>query len=79
LQTRIRNIFGSWIHIQISNREKSWTRIRIKFKILKIYRHKIEPWRAVDAHNGGLEAQNEALVRVVDSYLFEEKLDPDPH
>jgi hypothetical protein len=39
---------------------------------------------AVDAQNGGLEAQNGVLVKafrpaVVDSHPFEETLDPDPH
>jgi hypothetical protein len=30
----------------------------IKMKIEKLYRLQMEPWRVVDAHNGGLEAQN---------------------
>ncbi len=39
---------------------------------------------AVDAQNGGLEAQNGSLARVnrpvvVDFHPFEEMLDPDPH
>jgi hypothetical protein len=34
---------------------KSWIRIQIRIKV------RIEPWRAVDAHNGGLEAQNKAM------------------
>jgi hypothetical protein len=33
--------------------------IHIKFKIQKLYRFKREPLRAVDAQNGGLEAQKE--------------------
>ncbi len=49
----IRNTFGSWIRIRIN-------RIRIHIKA-KIQRLKIEPWRAVDAHNGGLEDENRAL------------------
>jgi hypothetical protein len=51
------------IQIQISIRVKSCIRIRIgtKVKVQKLKRLKIELWRAVDAHNGGLEAQNEAL------------------
>jgi hypothetical protein len=43
LRIRIRTIFGSWI------------RNCIKVKIQKLYSHRIEPERAVDAHNGGLE------------------------
>ncbi len=40
--------FVSWIRIQIRN----------KVKIQELHRQKMEPWRAVDAHNGGEEAQN---------------------
>jgi hypothetical protein len=43
-------IFESWIRI----------RIRTKVKLKKLKRPKIEPLRAVDAHNGGLEAQTGA-------------------
>jgi hypothetical protein len=32
----------------------------MKVKIQKLYRLKTEPWRYEDAHNRGLEAQNEA-------------------
>jgi hypothetical protein len=45
----------------------------------------MEPWRAVDAHHGGPEAQKGVLKGlycrqvVADSYQFEEKLGPDPH
>jgi hypothetical protein len=51
------------IQIQISIRVKSCIRIRIgtKVKIQKLKRLEIELWRAVDAHNGCLKAQNEAL------------------
>jgi hypothetical protein len=52
-------VFGSWIHIRIG--VKSWIRIRIKVKIQELLRLKKEPWRAVDAQNGGAEAQNGAL------------------
>ncbi len=69
--------------IRIGIRVKSWIRIRIKSEIQKLYRPKIEPWRAVDAHNGGLEAQYEALEIyrsvVTDSDHFEEELDQDPY
>jgi hypothetical protein len=43
--------------------KKSWIRIRIRIKdrIQKLKRLKIEPWRAVDAHKRGLEARNGAL------------------
>ncbi len=66
----------------------SWIRIRIKLKF------KREPWRAVGAHNGVLEAQIGALEPwrvyrpvIADSHHLEEdsdpdlgqKLDPDPH
>jgi hypothetical protein len=42
---------------------KSWIRIRIgmKVKVQKLSRYRIEPWRAVYAHNGDLEAQNGEL------------------
>jgi hypothetical protein len=36
-------------------------RIRIKGKIQDFSRIKMEPWRAVDAHNGCVEAQNRGL------------------
>ncbi len=51
--------FGSWIRIRM--RVKGWIRIRIKVKIEKLERLRIEPWRVVDAHNRGLEAQIGAL------------------
>jgi hypothetical protein len=39
---------------------------------------KMEPWRAVNVHNGGLKAQNEAYKPVVaDSRHFEEGQDLD--
>jgi hypothetical protein len=33
---------------------KSWIRIRIKVKIQELSRLNMEPWRAVDAQNGGV-------------------------
>ena len=36
-------------------------RIRIKVNIHELNRHKMEPWRAVDANNGGVDAQNGAV------------------
>jgi hypothetical protein len=42
----------------------------------------MEPWRALDTHNGGLEAQMEAwrVCRpVVAEHHFYEEQDPDPH
>ncbi len=57
----------------------------MEVKIQKSWRLKIEPWRAVDAHSGDLEARNKTLgvcrPVVADSHHFEEKLaqDPDPH
>jgi hypothetical protein len=59
-----------WIHIKV----KCWIRIR------KIQKLKIKPLRAVDAHNGCMEAQNGALEgtktsgRIADSHHFEEEL-----
>ncbi len=45
---------------------KRWIWFRIKVKV--------EPWRAVDAYNGGLKAQYEAYRPVVaDSRHFEEE------
>ncbi len=42
----------------------------------------MEPFRAVDAHNGVLKAQNEALEGcrsvIEDSHHFDKKQDPDP-
>ncbi len=42
-----------------------WIRIRVKSRIRigqiqKMWMLRIEPWRAVDASNGGLQAQNGA-------------------
>jgi hypothetical protein len=54
------HIFGSWM-IRIRITVKSYIRIRIKVKIQKRWRLKIEPWRTVDALNGGLKAQTGAL------------------
>jgi hypothetical protein len=59
LRIRIRIIHGSGIRIRI--RVKSWIRIRNKVKIQKLLRLIIQPWRAVDAHNRGLETLNGAL------------------
>ncbi len=46
----------------------------------------MELWRAMDAHNGGFEAQNGALDLwsvcrpiISDLHLFDKKQDPDPH
>ncbi len=88
LRILIRSIIGRWIRIRI--RVKS--RIRIKVTIHKLYRLKTEPWRADDARNGGLEAQNgpwrvytlkiscRRFPRKVSpgSALENEKLGPDP-
>jgi hypothetical protein len=48
------HFFGSWIGIRI-------------VKIQKLERLKIEPWRAVDTHNGA------------DFHLFDEEQHPNPH
>jgi hypothetical protein len=42
----------------------------------------MEPWRAVDAHNGDLKWSprgSEDYQLVVDSHHFDEEQDPDPH
>ncbi len=49
--------FGRWIRIRV--KVKSCIRIRIKVK--KLQKLKLEPWRPVNAHNEGLEAQNEVM------------------
>jgi hypothetical protein len=52
---------GSKIYISV----KSWIRNRIHIEVktrdLERLRLKMEPWRAVNAHNGGVEAHNSAL------------------
>jgi hypothetical protein len=52
------------LRIRICIRVKSCIRIRIRVKILELYMLKIEPWSAVDSHNGGLYAQTGALIRI---------------
>ncbi len=58
---RIRIIFGRQIWIRIRIRVKSRIRIRIKIEIQELQRLKMELLRAMDAHNGGVEAQNGPL------------------
>jgi hypothetical protein len=41
------------LRIRIRMRVKSRIRIRIEVRIQKLWRLRIEPWRAEDAHNGG--------------------------
>jgi hypothetical protein len=59
------------------------TQIRNKIKMPKLLRLKMEPWRAVDAQNEGVEAQNRGLDGLYASgrrYLDEtQEQDPDPH
>jgi hypothetical protein len=76
--------FGSWIRIRIRVRAKSWIRIHIKVLIQELYRLEVESsWRAVDAHNGGMEAENEPwrVCRsvVADSCHLNEEQDTDSH
>jgi hypothetical protein len=56
---------------------KSLIRIRIQDKIKKL-----KNYGDLDAHNGGLEAQNEPRrayrPEVIDSHHFDEEQDPDP-
>jgi hypothetical protein len=63
----IRIIFENLIRIRI--RIKGWMRIRIKVKIQKQHGFKIEPWRAMYAHNGDLEAENGSLEDLLISGL----------
>jgi hypothetical protein len=59
-----------------------WIRIRIKVKIPKLWRLKIELWRAVDAHMGGVSVnhftwkQEQAVMWI--RILFCSVLDPNP-
>jgi hypothetical protein len=56
--------------------------LSMKVKTQKLYRLIIKPWRAVDAHNGGMEALNGALEGLYTSghrsHHFDEEQDPDP-
>jgi hypothetical protein len=62
-----RIIFGSKIRINIRVKSririkvKSRIRIRIKVEIQELWRLTMEPGRAVEAHNGGVKAQNGAV------------------
>jgi hypothetical protein len=62
---------------------KSQIRIRIKVKILEPERLKMEPGRAVDAHNGGVKFKMEAWrvcrLLVADSHHFDEGQDPNSY
>jgi hypothetical protein len=57
--------------------------LSMKVKTQKLYRHIIKLWRAVDAHNGGMEARNGALEGLYTSghrsHHFDEEQDPDLH
>jgi hypothetical protein len=82
----IRIILGSWIRISI--RAKSWIRVLIQVNIQELYRLKMEPWRAVDAHNrggrgwkwspGGSAYQYSHIRITVDPDLHRSE-NPDPH
>jgi hypothetical protein len=66
-----------WINIKVTSRIririKVASRIRIRIRVMQICitgysdvnivykRLKLEPWRALDAHSGGVEAQNGVL------------------
>ncbi len=55
-------------------------RIRIKAKIQGLWRLRMEPWRAIYAHNRGVEDHKVEPVRVVaDSHHFDKESVPDPH
>jgi hypothetical protein len=60
LQLRVPKVAGpritSVLPIRIRIRVKNLFRICIKIKIQELSWLKIEPWRAVDAQNGGLES-----------------------
>jgi hypothetical protein len=51
------NMIGLIPGLWICNRGKTWIWIHIKVK----YRPKMEPWKAVDAHNGGVDVEDGAL------------------
>jgi hypothetical protein len=59
-------------------------RIRYKVKLQELWRFKMEPWRAVDAHNGGalmLKFEPSRICRpeVAYSHHFDkENMGPDP-
>ncbi len=76
MRIRIRFIFGSLIRIRV----KSWIQIRIKNRIQQLERQNMELWRAVYAHNGGVEASNElwrvCRPSIAEWHHFNEKLDP---
>jgi hypothetical protein len=71
---RIRNIFGSQIWIRIRIRVKNRIQIRITVEIQELWRLNMEPWRAVDAHNGGVEAQNGALEDLYSEHQWAQTL-----
>jgi hypothetical protein len=52
----IRIIFGKLIHPHYCT-VKARSGFALKSKFTELNRLKMEPWRAVDAHNGGVEAQ----------------------
>jgi hypothetical protein len=64
---------------------KRWIQVRIKVTVQELKRLKMEPWRAVDAHNGGAETHNGARkvcgTVVEDSHHLNEEQVPglDPH
>jgi hypothetical protein len=51
----------SQVRIRIRIRVKSRIRNRVRVKIQELWRFKMEPWRIVDDHNGGIESQNRAV------------------
>ncbi len=59
--------------IRIRIRVKCWLWIRI-VKIQELKRFKTKPWRAVDVHNGCVEAQNGPVIG--SSHHFDENADP---
>jgi hypothetical protein len=64
--SRIRITVKRWIRIHITLKSlirvrstvKSWIWLRVKVKIHELSKLKMKPWRAVEAQNRGVEAQN---------------------
>jgi hypothetical protein len=84
----MRTILVGWIRSQSEkpgpdshqSQCKCRIRIRIKFKIKETRKLKMEPWRAVDTHNAGVEWRV-CRPMVANLHQFEEVQDPgpDPH
>ncbi len=80
---RVCGSISPWILIILGSRRikgESRIQICIKLKIQELCRLKMEQWRAVDAHNGGMKAQWRGYGGVCTSVVadyFDEEQDPD--